>query len=105
MSRRNGRHAPTKTTGFRFDVHYHSLLTEKATAYGMSPGRYARQVLMEHLTHADQEAAQLALARLEALVGSVRDEVRQEVRELRDTLLAFLGHVEVVDELTEVEEP
>jgi hypothetical protein len=67
MSRRNGRHAPTKTTGFRFDVHYQSLLTEKAAAYGMSPGRYARQVLMEHLTHADQEAAQLALARAELL--------------------------------------
>jgi hypothetical protein len=91
--------------GFRFDDHHRALLAERAASFGMSSGQYARRVVMDHLTHAHQEATVLALTRLEALVISLRDELRRDVYDLSDTLLTFLNHTEVVDEGAGAERP
>jgi len=77
--------SPPQTVGFQLDFAHYQLLAKLGKKYQMSPGQYARELVLRALD-ANEEGIFEALNWLAATLTETKEEVRQgreEVKKLR----------------------
>lgn len=80
----------TRPISFRLDDHYLAVLTKQASRFGMSPGEYARRLVLDALEETDHR-------RLEEGMGALEREVAQLRAELANSVMALLVGAGKVD--------
>lgn len=63
----------SKTVSFRIPTNYWTSLLERATERGVSPGDFARQVLLEALLRDSFESVKLELSLIRGLIERMKD--------------------------------
>ncbi len=91
------RKADAPTVSFRFDGHHHALLAERAQAFDMSPGEYARVLVRDALTdqHAERTLHELSelkhhLQRTLLDLEELKSNLRAQRRHLRTATICLL---------------
>jgi hypothetical protein len=66
---------PTTPVSFRLDAHYLDRLKEEAAKYGMSPGEFARRLVLDALERSEEQRTADEIVELRREVGHLRVDV------------------------------
>jgi len=69
----------TKPISFRLDEHYIERLKKEADRYGMSPGDYARRLVLDALENVEEKRVEDSLQAIKREIGELRTDFATSV--------------------------